>query len=200
MPYVNLIQEQRLAAQANERKARSFFFLFVGVLVVSGGAFGAFSMDAMLVSHKAALIDAENKKNAPIVTQIDKNAKDLADLMPRLKTLEDAGIITGRWDRVLSHLSVQTPSSTWLTGLRCQGSDPTKPIQISLVGVGAAQSPIGEYIMRLQNSSDLENVHLKYTNEKLISTQKAVEFEVDCDIAGSAEQKAKVESTGDDNK
>src|SRR5579862_1664911 len=179
MPYVNLIQEQRLVAQGNERKARSFFFVFVGVLVTSGLAYGFFSMDGLLISHQATNVEAQNKRNAPITKQIEQNAKELAELTPRLKTLQDAQMSTGRWDRILNHLTVQTPQSTWLTGLRCQASDASKPIQVNFIGISGSQSPIGEFIMRLQNQPDLENVNLKYTNEKLVSTTQAIEFEVD---------------------
>src|SRR5579871_1980763 len=158
MPFVNLIQEHRLAIQADERKARTGFFVFVGALVISGGSFGFFTMESIMVSKQAEAIEAQNKKNAPIVKQIDRNTKDLADLMPRMQTLQDAAVITGRWDRVLNHLAVQTPKDTWLTGLRCSASDPTKPIQVNLTGMGASQSPIGEFMLRLQNLADLENV------------------------------------------
>ncbi|MFI5384911.1 MAG: PilN domain-containing protein [Fimbriimonadales bacterium] len=197
MPYVNLIQEQRQAAQANERQAKSFFFLFVGVLVTSGIVYGLTSMDAMFVSRQAHTVQEQNKKNAPIVKRIDQNALDLAALTPRLKTLEDAAVITSRWDRILTHLTTQTPPSAWLTGVRCSAADPTKSIQVSFAGVAAAQSPIGEFILRLQNLKDLDNVNLKFTNEKVVATSRAVEFQVDADLAGTAEQKVKKEAEGD---
>ncbi|HWA83340.1 MAG TPA: PilN domain-containing protein [Fimbriimonadaceae bacterium] len=193
MPYINLIQEQRLGAQANERKARTFFFVFIGSMVASGLAYGFLSMETLLVGRQADAIQAQNKKNEPLVKQIDENGKALADLTPRLKTLEDAAVMTGRWDRILSSLTTQTPQSAWLTGLRCSASDPTKPIQIQFLGVASSQSPIGEFILRLQNQADLDNVNLKFTNEKLIASSKAIEFEVDSDLKGTAEQKVSKE-------
>jgi len=45
----------------------------------------------------------------------------------------------------------------------------------------------------MQNSKDLENVNLKFTQEKLINTFKAVEFEVTADIVGTAESKPKIQ-------
>lgn len=198
MPYINLIQEQRLAAQASERKARSFFFIFVGALTVSVLSYGFLSVESMLVGGQAAAIDTQNKKNLPLVKQIEKNTKDLAELTPRLNTLQDAQTVTDRWNRILSHLVVQTPSTAWLTAIHCMSTDPTKPTQITFSGVSTAQAPIGEFIMRLQNLPDLDNVNLKYTNEKLISTTRATEFQLDCDIVGTAEQKVKTEA--DDKK
>lgn len=193
MPYVNLIQEQWLGTQANERKARSFFFVFVGTLAVSAAAYGFLSMETLLVGRQAESILAQNKKNQPLVTQIEQNGKELAELTPRLKTLEDAGVMTGRWDRILNSLTMQTPQSAWLTGLRCSSADPTKPIQVTFLGIAASQTPIGEFILRLQNLSDLDNVNLKFTNEKLVATTKAIEFQVESDLAGTAEQKVKTE-------
>jgi Tfp pilus assembly protein PilN len=199
MPYVNLIQEQRLTAQANERKARSFFLTFVGVLAVSGLGYGFLSMETLLVNRQADNVQAANKKNAPLEKQINQNAKDLADLTPRLKTLQDAQTVTDRWNRILNHLAVQTPTSAWLTGLRCSAADATKPIQVSFMGIATAQSPIGEFILRLQNLKDLDNVTLRYTNEKLVTNGKGIEFQIDSDLTGTAEQKVKSES-GDDKK
>src|SRR5436190_11555568 len=107
MPHINLIQEQRLASQADERKARSFFMTFVAVLSVSGLAYGFLSMETLLVGRQANAIEEQNKKNAPLVKQIADNGDQLADLTPRLATLEDAATVTDRWDHILSHLAVQ---------------------------------------------------------------------------------------------
>ncbi|HTQ09338.1 MAG TPA: PilN domain-containing protein, partial [Fimbriimonadaceae bacterium] len=148
-------------------------------------------------SHQTSNITAEIKKNAPITKQIDQNGKDLAELTPRLKTLQDAAVSTGRWDRILTHLTVQTPTATWLTGIRCEASDPTKPVQVDFSGIGASQSPIGEFMLRLQNLDDLDDVNLKFTNEKLISASKAIEFEIDANLTGTAEQKVKADAQGD---
>lgn len=193
MPFINLIQEQRLVAQANERKSRSFFLTFVGVLTASGLAVSFLTMETIIAGRQASGVEAQNKKNAPLVSQIDQNAKALAELTPRVKTLEDAQVITSRWSRILEHLAVQTPHSTWLTTMRCLGSDPTKPIQISFAGIATAQSPIGEFIMRMQNLADLDNVNLKFTNEKLIANKTGIEFQVDADLVGTTEQQVKRE-------
>ena len=200
MPYINLIQEQRLATQAGERKSRSFFLVFVSVLAVSGAAYGFLSVETLLVSRQAANVEAQNKKNEPIQKQIDANGDQLAELTPRMKTLEDAQIATDRWNRILNHLAVQTPQAAWLTGIRCQGSDPTKPIQVSFLAIATGQSPIGEFMLRTQNLKDLENVNLRFTNEKLISTAKGIEFQIDAELAGTAEQKVKTEEQQGESK
>lgn len=194
MPYINLIEEQRLAIKANERMARTFFAVFVGILVAGGGTYGFLTFSAEAVAGQAAEVQAQNQKNAPIEKEIEANQQLLAELTPRLATLTDAQVITDRWNHILTHLTMQTPSQAWLTGVRCQSSDPAKPIEISFNGVAEAQAPIGEYTMRLQNLPDLENVNLKYTNEKLVADKTGTEFEIGASIVDTSEKKTKEES------
>ena len=194
MPLINLIQEQRLAKKRNEAKARSFFFVFAGTAVASVAAYGYFLLQTESLGREKAQIEAQIQKNAPLVKQIEEYDAEFAKLSPRLKTLEDAQTVSGRWGRILTHLSHQTPKATWLTAMRVMAADATKPISLSVQGVSPGQEPISEFIMRLQNLNDLENVSLKYSQEKVIQMTKAVEFEVSSDIVGTAEPKPKEET------
>jgi Tfp pilus assembly protein PilN len=200
MPLINLIQEQRLAQQRNEAKSRSFFFVFVGTAVASVAGFGYFWLQAEGLSREKSQLEAQIQKNAPLVKQIDEYQTAYTELAPRLKTLEDAQLVSGRWGRIMTHIARQTPKPTWLTGLRVANSDPTKPINLSLVGVSSGQEPISEFILRMQNSNDLENVNLKFSQEKMMQFTKAVEFEVTADIVGTAEAKPKQEGEGEETK
>ena len=68
-----------------------------------------------------------------------------------------------------------------------------KPISITLNGVSKAQEPIAEFMLRVQNAQDLENVAFHYTQEKVGATGRAVEFELAADITGTLQQKPKEE-------
>ena len=124
----------------------------------------------------------------PIIEQTLNNQRQTKMLMPRLTTLENAQETTERWSRVLEHVSTQTPPQVWLTGVRCQAPDPTKPILVSFQGLSLSQEPVGELILRLQNCADLDRLTLKYTQEKLIEQSKATEFMVEADLVGTARQ------------
>ncbi len=200
MPFINLIEEQRLSVRANERKAQSFFTAFIAVCVLSVGGYGYLTLQAAGVAGDAGEVQLQNQKNAPLVKQIDENARALADLSPRLKTLEDASIITDRWNRILEHLTVQMPDQAFLSNLRCEAADPQKPIQVSFMGLAPSQSPVGEFILRLQNQPDLENVSLRYTNEKLVSESRSIEFQVDSNLVGTAEKPKVAEASADGEK
>ena len=54
-----------------------------------------------------------------------------------------------------------------------------------------AEELIGELIMRLQNSPKLDNVSLRFTQEKVIQQGSGIEFDVTADIADSVEQQEK---------
>ena len=194
MPLINLIQEQRLARKRNEARARSFFLVFVGSAVASVGGFGFFWLQSEGLAREKTQLEAQIHKSAPLVKQIDEYKAKYAELSPRLKTLEDAQIVSSRWGRIMTHMSRQTPKPTWLTAMRVQSSDATKPINLSVIGVAPGQEPISEFILRLQNCTDLENVTLKYSQEKMMQFTKAVEFEVTADIVGTADAKPKEET------
>ncbi len=195
MPLINLIQEQRLAVKRNEAKARAFFFTFAAVAVGSVGLYGFVVFESERAQSEEARLKNQLRKNQPLVDQMEQNSKSTASLSPRLKTLEDAQVSTDRWSKILHHIATQTPGSAWLTAMRTMAVDPSKPISVSFVGVATAQAPIGEFMERLQNSTDLEAVTLKYSQEKLAGGLKGTEFEISADIAGSLEQKKTVEDT-----
>jgi Tfp pilus assembly protein PilN len=193
MPLINLIQEQRLAARKNEQRARAFFLTFAVTFVAAGGAYGlVYIQDENLKSEEAKLRN-QLRTNEPLIAEIEKNDAESAKLTPRLKTLEDAQLISERWNKIMRHVATQSPPNMWLTAMRATASDPTKPISLSLVGVGPFQEPIGEFMLRLQNCADLEAVTLKYTQEKILATGRGIEFEISADIVGTAEEQPKNE-------
>lgn len=193
MPHINLIQEQRLARKRNESKTRNFTFVFLGIAAASVMGFGFFGLQSALLHAEKDRLEAQLARNAPLVKQIQEYQRMYAEIAPRLKTLEDAQLVSGRWGRIMTHISRQTPKPTWLTAMRVQANDPAKPINLSLIGVAPAQEPISEFILRMQNSTDLENVNLKFSQEKMVNSMKAVEFEVTADIVGTAEAKPRLE-------
>ncbi len=194
MPFINLIHEQRVAAERADRKSKMFFLAFVGVMLSSVGAFSLVSFDKSKVHDEQAALQAQIEKAKPLIAQTNANALETSKLTPRLKTLQDAQGDTQRWDRVLTYLTTQTPNTTtWLTALRCNAGDPKKGVNISFTGVAMSQEPVGELILRLQNSPDLGNINLNYTQEKLIQQTKTTEFQVNADLVGTEPKKSLTE-------
>ncbi|HZH98210.1 MAG TPA: PilN domain-containing protein [Fimbriimonadaceae bacterium] len=193
MPLINLIQEQRLEIKRNERKTRIFFMACVGSVLLSVGSWGALHFQTEKLQSQESDLRVLAQKTQPIMNEIEATQRSYADVAPRLKTLEDAQVATGRWNRILEHLALNTPSATWLTALRCTAADPTAPIGVSFAGLSNRQELIGEFMLRLQNCSDLEAVGLKFTAEKAIQNSRNIEFEVSANVAGSVQEKSKNE-------
>ncbi|MHB8637252.1 MAG: PilN domain-containing protein [Fimbriimonadaceae bacterium] len=189
MPLINLIQERRLAIKRDERTARTYFAVFAGA---AGGAicvFGALAFACEQANASESKLNATRQKIAPMIHEIDANELSEAALKPRLETLGSAETVTERWARILKHVSLQTPSESWLTAVRATNQDPTKPIVASFEGLATSQSPISEFLFRLENSADLDNVTLKYTQEKEVGALKQTQFQIDAEVINTAEAK-----------
>lgn len=198
MPLINLIEEQRQEAKRLDSKVRLAFLTFVGTAGLSAVGFGFMLFRAESIAGDVARLKADAQKLKPLTTEIKANQKVLDELTPRLKTLEDARATSARWDRILAHLARNTPSPLWLTDMRATFNDPTKPVQTSFVGLSEHLEPVGEFIMRLQACSDLENVNLKYAQEKVAAQGKGIEFAIDASVTGTAEEKPKKSAKKED--
>lgn len=201
MPFINLIQEQRQEARRNESRARMFFLSFVGSLVMSLGVLGFLMYEHEMLKVEESGLRNKAQKLQPLVKRIETNQADYAELAPRLTTLENAQLATGHWSRILDHLTRQTPNETWLTAIRCVAPDPSKPIEITFAGLSTRQELIGDFMLRLQSCPDLANVQLRFTQEKLSSYGRNIEFEINADVQGSAEEsKPEIKKEGNDEK
>lgn len=193
MPMINLIHEQRLAQRT--AAARTRFFVFglgtCGAASALGFLFLLFltgSKEADCSQMRAKLVSLR-----PTVEQIKADEELLGKMRPRMSTLEGAQQATARWERVLLHLTRQTPQGVWLTSLQSMASDPKKPVTVSFSGMGASQDAVGGYILRLQNCPELENVSLNFTQEKVIVDGPNLEFQISGDVVGTMEEQDKEE-------
>ena len=200
MPHINLIEVRRIAARRAEKNVR------IGLLTLSGTAavcivgYGYLFLQAEGLHQEEGRLTAAKKKLDPLLKEIAADTEERGGLEPRLKSLTDAQTLTGRWGRILQHLTLNTPQGSWLTAVRCTGSDATKPVTLSFAGVGHDQADAAEFMMRVQNAPDLENVQLRFTQEKILDKSTAIEFEVGADIAGTTPEQPKKKDDGKEAK
>ncbi|MDH4388095.1 MAG: PilN domain-containing protein [Fimbriimonas sp.] len=186
MPFINLIESDLIVA----KKAAQQMRLSQTALVVAGSVVG---IAYLLVLGQGALIAAEEKgiqiklkKLKPMLKAIDEQKRIIADLEPRLETLSSARDLTSRWGRLLNHITVNTPPDVYLTAIRADSSQPDQPIKVTFVGTGKSQSDASQFVLRCQNSQDLEGVNLIQSQEKLLRSMSAIEFEIAGSIVGTA--------------
>jgi Tfp pilus assembly protein PilN len=189
MPLINLIQERKAAEQREERRAKACLFAFVGAVIVASGAYGSVSLLEAGALRAESQFRANMQKVAPRLLEIERTEREIAELQPRLETLQKAREASGRWTRILTHLVTQTPKESWLTNVRSAQPDDEAPVQISLMGMSSAQGPVGEFMIRMQSQRDLGDVTLKQTSEKVSSTGTGIEFEVTAAVLGTEQKK-----------
>jgi len=187
MPNINLIYDQRVAAKAGQKKLMISYATLVASSVI---AFGLFTTQAMQTSSVSdALTQAKKKHSAimPKIKQTEEGNNELAGLTPRLETLTNAQLATKRWNRILQHLSRNTPENAWLTQLRCMQSLPTDPVSMTVTGMSSDNTSVGDMLLRLKANKDYEGVALNYTNTDYSGDKRGIKFEMTAQVAGTAE-------------
>jgi Tfp pilus assembly protein PilN len=195
MPVINLIQEQRQALHTMEQRARIAFLTLVGTGIAGAFGYGILLLQGEALKTEKGRLENDLARTRPVLAEIDDNEKLQAQLTPELSTLQDAQKQSDRWAHILRHLSTQTPPNTWLTALQASSLQGDKPTSLVIQGTARSQQPIGEFILRFENEPDLTNVALHFTQEKRSSKNRAVDFEIGADIAGSEEEKPVVKET-----
>lgn len=192
MPLINLIHEQRVAVRQRERRARTFFFTFVGVTVISVGAFGMLYLETESLRGDVASASRKLTRLQPVLNAIDEHEQEMRSMAPRLATLQDAQDATQRWSRILAFLTRNMPQGTWLTNVRCQQANPTEAVSVTFTGLSSSQDAVANLMLRLRQNKDLEKVELKYTQEDTSSQQSAaIKFEVTATLPGTETQAPK---------
>lgn len=189
MPNINLIQEQRAAARRRERQARGFFIGFLALSALSLIAFGSLVLMVEALRGEQANLQRQLGAIKPVADLIEANERELKALQPKLATLERARESTQKWIRILEQLSQSVPPQTYLTALRSSQPSPQDPLVITIAGVGANQSSAADLLASVQRIENLENVALRYTQGRETDEGVSIEFEIEAELAGSAQPK-----------
>ncbi|MCX7992561.1 MAG: PilN domain-containing protein [Fimbriimonadales bacterium] len=189
MAVINLIAQEQQLRRIAERKTRllGLGWLLVGVLIGLGWSGLLIYIGAM--SFQMARIEEQVVKLRPTVQQLKQAQAELGALQPLINTLQDARKDTGRWQQLFQHFTQHTPNGCFLTNVELgKRNDPKKPLEITLKGVAATQQLVGEFMLRLNQHPELEQVRLDYSQERALSEREvAVEFQISAQIKGTAQ-------------
>lgn len=200
MPVLNLIHEKRQAIRRDEKKAKMFFIAFAAISSVSTLAFMGLQLDVANTRGAQVAVQKKIDRTKPLQKQIEQNKKDFDDLSPFVKALSEARDNSNRWSRFLTHLSKQTPNNLYLTQMRSNQTDPTKPVTISIMGNAKDNEAVGEFLLRIANSFDVEQARFQNTTSpKPVGTTTLYGFEIAVDLAGTAHQ-PEMKKDGGENK
>lgn len=188
MPLINLIKEQRLELQRKERKVRMAMMGTLGIATLCMVTTAGLMLDAARLNMEAAAMEQKKKELEPLVAELDANNEEIEALQPRIVSLKEATNFTAQWGRILDHMTTNVPTGAWLTSVKAFQQDRTKPLVVTFNGISQTNDVVGDLILRIESSDDLENVRLKFTQPKFSSTGKQLEFEVEADVVGTAEE------------
>lgn len=195
MPFINLIAEQREKKRAFEKRVRTWFYVFLSSFILGISVCGLLFIRTQMLIADARELQREAEKLTPIIEKYEATKKALAQLNPRIKTLEKAVESTKRWNRIFTHFAYVTPTDTWLTALKSDAKqEKGKPLSVTFTGMSANQELIGELMLRLQQSFDLQNINLKYTDAKRIQVGEGIEFQIISTLQGTEEDDKEAQS------
>ncbi len=188
MPVINLIEPEIQLRQRLQRRVRLLGLVGFALLTLAAVGWGGLILYAGYLQMQKASMEAEIVRLTPALHAVQQTQMELNALQPLISTLQTARTQTGRWRLLLQHLSVQTPPACYLTSVELgKRTDPKKPIEIVIKGIAASQQAVGDFMLRLNQYSELENVRLDYTQERELSEQgRAFEFQITAQVKGTA--------------
>lgn len=188
MPRINLILEQQVSKKALARKAQGAMLAF-GLTTAIGSVINIYLFSQM-DSLNAGLGSAKKRLEhlQPLQKKIEENQNRLSETGPRLTTLTMAQEATQRWSRMLNHMTRNTPTNVWLTGIRCEQGLPTDPVKMTVTGMSSNQTLIGDLLLRLKANPDYQSAELGYSDSERLENTVQTKFEITTQIAGTAEE------------
>lgn len=193
MPFINLIESDLIVAKKAAQQMRISQMALVAAGSIVGLAYLVVLGQGTLLATEEQAVQSKLKKLKPMLKAIEEQKRIVADLEPRLDTLQSARELTSRWGRLLNHVAVNTPPDVYLTAIRADANQPDQPIKVTFIGTGKSQSDASQFVLRCQNSRDIESVNLVGSQEKLLRQMSAIEFEVAGSIVGTAPKPANEE-------
>lgn len=198
MAVINLIAQEKQLRRVAERKVRLVGMSWLLVAVLIGLGWGGLLLYAGTILQQQAEVDAQMAELRPTLQQLQQVQTELNTLRPLVETLRNAHKDTKRWQQLFQHLSQHTPEGCFLTGAELgKRNDPKRPLEITLKGIAQTQQLVGEFMLRLNQHPELEQVRLDYSQERALSEQTtAVEFQITAHIKGTAQPEPKEGQSG----
>ena len=188
MPLINLIKEQRLQAQKREQQVRIALVGTLGVGALCLLTTGALMLDGARLNVVASALEKQKAELEPKVEQLSALEQEIALLQPRKTTLETARTYSAQWGRVLSHLTQNVPEGVILTDVKTHQRDPLKPVVVTLKGLSLTQEKVGELILRVEASPEMQNVGLKYTQPRISEGRTILDYEIEGELVGTGSE------------
>jgi Tfp pilus assembly protein PilN len=157
MPYINLIQEQKLAERKREQQIRMLFMGVLGVGAVSVLTAVFFTLDASRLNAEAVRLERKKEELQPKLDALETARYATADILPQIQTLESGQESVSNWWNILDHLKMSTPDDIWVTEVRSRRTDAKSPISLTTIGRSLNHEGVGAFMLHLESADQLQN-------------------------------------------
>jgi len=161
MPNINLVAVRRDEKRQITTLSRQLFMGLVAsglILVVT-----FLGMEGLKLEKRNELAALDKKMDLlkPKLAQIEQRRRDIAELKPRVDTLDNARLSTLRWRAFMSVLSDATLANVFFTEMSTAGNPATPTV--SLKGVAPTNTIVGEVQQRLTKTNMFDDVAVPST-------------------------------------
>ncbi len=190
MPTINMIASRRALKRRQEQNVRKLVYgvsAEVGCFLVAASVLYA---HVVSLRGQSSDLGAQMQKLSPRVAENDRLTKATALLLPKVTTLDGAKADTLFWYTSIATVAGSLPPNAWLTSLGVTGSaapggvgaapgsssgaDPT----VLLSGVTLNQATVGEAMLRMNQSPNLDHVDLAFVQSQKTGTTDTVSFQM----------------------
>lgn len=194
MANINLISARRADRLRMNKIARGMMGGLVGAVLLGLGSVTFNLVQYKLAEGRIATVDKHLNTLRPIRDRITAAEKQRMELLPKLKTLEEAQKKTERWRGMLAGFKQAVPEQTWLTSFALESASGDGPRTLRLNGVTVNHGRVGETMIRLlQQPQFYQKVDLRQSTTSSSETSTSIEFELAAQLYQPELQKAKEE-------
>lgn len=184
MPTINMIANRRTEKRRQEQNVRKLIYGIsaeVGCLII---AISVLSVRQLTVRGHEVDLTAQMQNLQPKVNKIQALQTQIAELQPKVRTLDGAKEDTLFWYSNLYGITASLPDKTWFTSLgiggaggapgAAAGADPT----ISITGMTLNQAMVGEAMLRMNQSPGMDHVVLAFVQQQKTGSTDTVAFQM----------------------
>lgn len=190
MPSINMIAARMAEKKKLEERVRLALIFVVGSIAIALAILSFMTARVYSTSNAITSVNEELAKVQPKVDMISNYENDTNKLMPKLNLLLESRKQTLVWYGILEDLSKSMADKTWLTGLttssRAIPAVDKKPAGsatvVNLRGTAISQSMVGETMLRLNQSTEFDQVDLEFTQKAASQNIDLIEFAINAEI------------------
>ncbi|MHB1456047.1 MAG: PilN domain-containing protein [Armatimonadota bacterium] len=197
MPSINMIAARRAEQNKLEERVRIAMLCVIGSIIIALAILSFMTARVYSTNRAITSVDEQLAQVQPVVDKIENYENEISKLMPKLSLLQDSRKQTMVWYGILQDLSRSMADKTWITGLStatkvlpATGDTPSRSAtSVSLKGTTISQSMVGETMLKLNQSSEFDQIDLDFTQKSSAQGVDLLDFAISAMIKPQNKEK-----------